>query len=169
MAVAAAAVSLVLLENASQTRVFPVAYDPADGAVNQALAVAPPGAVVELPIPPGVGPQAARTEAMRLMLSTHDWKPRVNGYAAGYPAGYFSRAGTLELFPRPRALRVLCELDVRYVVLRVDEPTSHRPLSSSDAAGIVRRLPPRARWQLHDDDVLIDFGSWLTARRGDCR
>lgn len=166
--VAIAAISLVALENASQTRLFPRPIGPDEAAINRALASAPPGAVLELPIAIGVGPEPARMEAKRFLLSTLDWKPRVNGYSGGYPPGYFPRAVEFDQFPAPRALRLVCELDVRYVVLRVDDPANHPPLTSDEAAAILSGLPGHARWEQHGSDYLIDLGSWLEWRAGEC-
>jgi hypothetical protein len=166
--VASAVIALVALENASQTRLFPRPIGPGDEAVNRALAAAPPGAVLELPIATGVGPEPARMEAERFLLSTIDWQPRVNGYSGGYPPDYFLRAADLARFPAPRALRLLCELDVRYVVLRVADPASQPRLTSRQAARIVSRLPRHARWERHDDDILIDLAGWLERRAGRC-
>jgi hypothetical protein len=165
---ASAVIALVALENASQTRLFPGPIGPGDAAVNRALAAAPPGAVLELPIAIGVGAEPARMEAKRFLLSTIDWQPRVNGYSGGYPPGYFLRAADFARFPAPRALRLLCELDVRYVVLRVDDPANQPQLTARQAAGIVSRLPRHARWERHDDDVLIDLADWLEWRAGRC-
>lgn len=156
--VAAVAVAAVALENASRTRLFPLPVAPGEAAVNRALAAAPPGAVLELPIATGVGRQPARMEAKRLLLSTADWKPRVNGYSGGYPPGYFRQAMLLSGFPDCPALRRLARLDVRYVVLRVDDPESRPRLSRQEAARILARLPAGARWRRHGRDVLVDLG-----------
>jgi hypothetical protein len=162
---AAAAVAAVALENASRTRLFPLPVAPGEAAVNRALAAAPPGAVLELPIATGVGRQPARMEARRLLLSTADWKPRVNGYSGGYPPGYFRQAMLLSGFPDCPALRRLARLDVRYVVLRVDDPESRPRLSRHDAERILARLPPGARWRRHGRDVLVDLGPAAVAAR----
>lgn len=160
-------ISLVALENSSQTRLFPRPFTPDDTAINRALAAAPPGAVLELPIAIGVGAEPARMEAERFLLSTMDWRPRVNGYSRGYPPGYFLRAAELDHFPAQRALRLVCELDVRYVVLRVDDP-GHRRMTAGEAAEILSRLPRHARWEEHGGDFLIDLGEWLEWRAGRC-
>lgn len=166
--VAVAAISFVGLENASQTRLFPRPVTPEEAAVNWVLARAPAGAVLELPIAVGVGAKPARMEAKRFMLSTIDWKPRVNGYSGGYPPGYFRRAVELNRFPAPRGLHVICELNVRYVVLRVADPASHPRLTPREAAGILSRLPRHARWEQHGRDYLIDLEDWLEWRGGQC-
>jgi len=165
---AIAVTALTAVENASQTRLFPIPVTAEEALINRALAKAPPGAVLELPIATGVGVQAARMEAKRFMLSTIDWRPRVNGYSGGYPDGYFERAAELARFPTPRALRWICELEVRYVVLRVADPASHPRLTPREARGILSRMPLRARWEEHGGDYLIDMGDWLAWRAGQC-
>lgn len=161
-AVATALVAVALLENASRTvhQRFDVL---AEAEVNRALAAAPDGAVVELPIALGVGPVAAHMEGARLMLSIYDWKPRVNGYSGGYPEGYFRRAQRIDRFPEPDALALLCELDVRYVVLRVDGSESSRPFGEQDAARVLAALPPGASHSEHGGDHLVDLQGWRDA------
>lgn len=161
-------ISLVALENSSQTRIFALPITPDEMAVNRALAGAPPGAVLELPIAVGVGPEPARMEAKRFLLSTLDWRPRVNGYSGGYPPGYFERAAELDRFPAPQALRLVCELEVRYVVLRVDDPAVQAPMTPDRAAEILAGLPRPARWTERGGDYLIDLGGWLERRAGRC-
>lgn len=161
-AVATAVVALVLVENASRT--FFHRFEVLDeAAVNRALAAAPDGAVVELPMAGGVGPAGANLEGARLMLSIYDWKPRVNGYSGGYPEGYFRRAQRIDRFPEPDALGLLCQLDVRYVVLRVDFSESRRPFGRQDAARVLAALPPGASHSEHGGDHLIDLQGWRDA------
>lgn len=155
---ATVAISLVALENASQTRLFPRPITDAEAEVNHALAAAPPGAVLELPIATGVGPEPARMEAERFLLSTIDWKPRVNGYSGGYPPEYFPRAVELAQFPAAAALELICELDVRYVVLRAAEPAGGPGFTPEHAADVVARLPRQARWERHGQDYIVDLG-----------
>ena len=87
-------------------------------ATYRALDREPAGTVVELPMQSPVdGAAWARVEAPRMLYSTLDLHPRVNGYSGSWPDGYLAAVQQLNRFPAPAALRTVHRLHVRYVVL----------------------------------------------------
>jgi hypothetical protein len=90
-----------------------------DEAVYRFLDRRPDGVVVELPIRgPADGTAWAYLESPRQLASLADDKDRVNGFSGYGPEGFENVVSVLNGFPRPSALNLLDERDVRYVVLR---------------------------------------------------
>lgn len=159
LAVAAAAGALVLADLAA-----PLVYEefpdgPQTLAVYHRLADLPPGPVVEIPmVDPGVLPADwAYVEAPRMVRSTLDFRPRVNGYSATAPETYRPDLATFNGFPTPESLQRAAELRVRYVVIHVGEATDHGALSEADAEARIAALPDGARAERHGDSWLIDL------------
>ena len=113
--------------------------------------------VVELPmIQPVASAQGfawATVEAPRMLFSTIDWHPRVNGYSGYLPPGYPEDVQLLNTFPSPDSVARLHALGVRYVVLHlgVDEYTPQQ------LADIVAELPPGVTARPYGNAWLIDL------------
>ena len=96
---------------------------PENVAVNRTLSRLPPGPVLELPMgdPRQVG--WAYVEAPRMVLSTVDWNPRVNGYSGYAPLDYPRTVDTFNSLAEggagPEVLALLDRLEIRYVVIRL--------------------------------------------------
>lgn len=146
--------SVMLVEYAGPVTLHPRFDLPEHTAVNEALAQLPPGPVVELPMGDSGGdPLWPYVEAPRMVLSSLDWNPRVNGYS-GYASPDHPR--TVRLLnslalpdePDPGALARLDELGVAYIVVRLapmaaayDDPgRSH--YGPEQVANLLRALPP---------------------------
>jgi hypothetical protein len=120
--------------------------------VNDALARLPKGPVLELPMGDPKVFTWAFVEAPRMLLSSIDWKPRVNGYSGYAPPNYQQTVDTLNTLDdggaaSPDALALLDTLGVRYVVVRTVPPDGDPKalgVSFEDpgtAAGVLSSLP----------------------------
>jgi hypothetical protein len=119
LAVAAALGTFVILETAVEVPTVRVPDSEVARAVGEELADRPDGVVVELPMKgPADGQLWGYLESPRQYASLIDANPRVNGYSGFFPEGFDDVVTTLDKFPKPAALRVADEHDVRYVVLR---------------------------------------------------
>lgn len=129
-------------------------------AVYNALARRPAGPVLELPAPDQrVDPLAwVYTEAPRLVYSTLDWHPRVNGYSGYAPPGYFADFDAYRRFPEPVATERLRMRRVRYVILHVGSENGYPALTQADADGRLSRLPPGTTSTLEGSSYLVDLG-----------
>jgi hypothetical protein len=142
------ACAVLLAELAAPLRWASLRHDRATLAVYRELRRLPGGAVAELPMadhgsPPGAW---AGTEARRMLFSTLDWKPRVNGYSGLNPKGYARDAAMLNTFPSDAALARLRVLRVRYVVWHPTGGVLARPLPA---------LPPTLTAEPYGDAFLI--------------
>jgi hypothetical protein len=86
--------------------------------VYRVLRSAPPGAVIELPLPrfnsyPGYDP------AYQSWALWH-WKPLVNGYSGYYPRDYLTTIIRMEVFPEDASINRLRAHGVRYIVVHRD-------------------------------------------------
>ncbi|MHB8671942.1 MAG: hypothetical protein ACYDAD_15505 [Acidimicrobiales bacterium] len=133
---------------------------PNDGgtlAVYRALAARPAGAVVELPIAdPRDGERWSTTEGPRMVYSTIDWHPRVNGYSGFVPPGYWADATVLGTFPAPCAVALARRLGVRWVVLHEGVRNGEPMLSGEEVARIVSSLPDASAIR-YGDSWLVDL------------
>ncbi|MFP5318295.1 MAG: hypothetical protein ACLGI2_08370 [Acidimicrobiia bacterium] len=122
-------------------------------AVNHALAKLPHAAVLELPMGDSWGPAWAYVEAPRMVLSSIDWRPRVNGYSGYEPPAYHYTIETLNTLDdggpaTADALGRLEHLRVGYIVIRMappDQDWSALGVSFLDEEGaqrVVDALPP---------------------------
>lgn len=84
-------------------------------AVYQELKGLPAGAVLSLPS--YVGTPAAFRESDYLLFSTDHWRPIANGAGRQDPPGHLARMEKVSRFPTLDAVRQLCALDVKYVIL----------------------------------------------------
>lgn len=164
-----ATVALVCMELAAPLGWEHFDRSPERLAVYEALAEAPDGAVVELPMPNvAVDPDAwAYLEAPRTLYSSWDWHPRLNGYSGYIPSAYSKDVETMSTFPSPESLELLAERRVRYVVLHEGMETAHLdydPLWKDEISGIVDYLPEGATAERHGDAWLVDLGPVPTDR-----
>lgn len=114
---------LLLLEYATPIHTVPRVDTAAATAVNEVLRDLGPGPVLELPMADARFPLVHFIEPPRMVWSSIDWQPRVNGASAFTPPGYQK---TVELLngigagttPQDVAIARLQELGVRYVVVR---------------------------------------------------
>lgn len=122
-------------------------------AVNHALARLPHAAVVELPMGDSWEHAWAFVESPRLVLSSIDWRPRVNGYSGYEPPAYHHTVETLNtLFAggpaSEEALGRLRHLRVGYIVVRLAPPDGDWSalgvsyLDDEGAQRVVDALPP---------------------------
>jgi hypothetical protein len=83
-------------------------------------------------------PSWGYVEAPRMLASTIDWHPRVNGYSGFTPANYSETVTLLNSLssgrPDPAALALLRRIGVRYVVIRTSPLTA--PVLGSVPAAI---------------------------------
>jgi hypothetical protein len=150
----AAVLGVVLLAEYRATIIMAPRVDyPAYTEVNRALAKLPDGPVVELPMADNNQFTWAYIEAPRMLLSTLDWHPRVNGYSGYSPPDY---ERSVRLFntlddggpATPEALAYLDQLGIRYLIIRtapLDRDQSMKDRSFVDEAGVSRivgSLPP---------------------------
>ncbi len=159
-AVAAVGVcALMLLEFAAPLHRAKLPTDRSTLAVYRELARRPAGVVAELPMmdPRVNGEQWAYVEAPRMLYSTIDFHPRVNGYSGVVPPGYFETVGALNSFPSPDALRHASTLKVRYVVLHVGVREGYATLGPRRAADMLAAVPPGATVRRYGDSWLIDL------------
>jgi len=134
-------IAAVLFEG--RLRVETVALEPtkASAAVNHELAHRPDGLVLELPMQSsGSGAAWNFVEGPRMVASTIDWMPRVNG-VSGFQPGQFDRlAPLMNLFPARDTLTAVDDLGVRYVIIRTTIPMDlgpeRRPLFERDGIGV---------------------------------
>jgi hypothetical protein len=161
--VAVIAGALMLEELAVPLTWADLAHDRATLAVYRALAGRPAGAVVELPmmIPHDDAYRWAVVEAPRMVYSSLDWHPRVNGYSGFVPPGYDEDAAILDTFPEPAAVQRAREHGVRYVVLHVGAAQGYPMYSDAEVASKLQALPRGATAQRHGRAWLVDLGDFL--------
>ncbi len=128
-------------------------------AVYHALDGRPTGAVAELPMESTHdGAAWAFVEAPRMLYSTLDLHPRVNGYSGSWPDDYAARRAVFNRFPADPTVRAMRRLGVRYVVLHVGRYAGIPQYGEAAAAAIVRRLPRGATARRHGNAWLVDLG-----------
>jgi len=155
LAAVACAVALVELSAPLPWTVLP--EDPATLAVYRALDHDPPGAVVELPLadPTTDALGAAYTEPPRMVWSTLDNHPRVNGYSGYTPATYSHDAALMAALPSAPSLARLSELGVRYLILHLGTQVGGLTLTAGQAAAIVDGLGARASAARYGPNELV--------------
>lgn len=151
--------AVMLLELAAPLHHAKLPTDRATLAVYRELARRPSGAVAELPMmdPRVNGQQWAYVEAPRMLYSTIDSHPRVNGYSGVVPPGYFETVVAYNTFPSPDALGRASTAGVRYVVLHVGNRASYATLGPRRAADVLAAIPPGATARRYGDSWLIDL------------
>ena len=128
-------------------------------AVYRALEKRPRGAVAELPIQSPIESLAwASVEAPRMLYSTLDLHPRVNGYSGSWPDNYFERKDVFNQFPAPIALTAARALDVRYFILHEGWYEGFPQYRTEEIAVILASLPPTAHASHFGSAWLVDLG-----------
>jgi hypothetical protein len=152
-------VVLQLVEMAAPIPSGKISTASSDLAVYHELAARPSGAVLELPIEdPRADPAAwAYVEAPRMVYSTIDFKPRLNGYSGGLPPTYYDDIDALQTFPSATALARLDQRRVRYVVVHVGVENGFPAVSEAAAQDMVKALPPTATVARYGSAFLIDL------------
>lgn len=84
-------------------------------AVYKALAMTPPGGVVDIPMP--LASSLPGPDALYSAWSTSHWRPLLNGYSGYYPRDYLTTLRYMVTFPDDAAIERLRERDVKYIVL----------------------------------------------------
>jgi hypothetical protein len=126
-------------------------------AVYKELQRRPPGAVVELPL---TGPSNVAwpyIEAPRLVYSTLDWHPRLNGYSGFFPTSYLEDVATIASFPSRSAMERLKSRGIRYALLHFGTRNGIPMYSEEQAERILSALPPRSTAKRFGDSYLIDL------------
>ena len=107
-----ALIALVAIEYINRPNTLKYRYEPAEE--YEWLKDAPPGAVLEWPIPRH---EIDRwSEASRVLHSTTHWKPLFNGYSGFTPPQHAAMIDELAGWPDDRALRAITQLKIAYVV-----------------------------------------------------
>ncbi len=149
----------LLVELATPVTYVPLPDDRRTLAVYRALKHRPPGAVVELPIQKPIDARVwANVEAPRMLYSTLDLHPRVNGYSGSYPPDYVEHTDVFNQFPAPAALRAARTLGVRYFILHEGSYEGIPQYRSAEIAAAIRGLPPTAHTSHLGNAWLIDLG-----------
>ena len=150
--------ALILFELAAPSPTAAISTSDANLDVYRALDDRGTEPVVELPmIQPVASAQGfawATVEAPRMLFSTIDWHPRVNGYSGYLPPGYPEDVQLLNTFPAPDAIARLRALGVRYVVLHLGAQEEYSP---QEVADIVAKLPPGVTARPYGNAWLIDL------------
>ena len=149
--------ALILMELAAPAPRADISTTDATLAVYRALDDRGREPVVELPmvqpLDPGEGFVWATVESPRMLFSTIDWHPRVNGYSGYVPPGYAEDIDVLNTFPSPIAVERMRQLGVRYAVLHLGT-AGYTPQQIAD---IVAALPPGSTARPYGDAWLVDI------------
>jgi hypothetical protein len=159
MLVAGVVAVIILAELAGPQPWATLPEDRATLAVYQALSHRAAGTVVELPMPnadadPG---RWSYTEPARMVWSTIDYHPRLNGYSGYTPPTYDADADVVSTFPSPEALARLRTRRVRYVILHLGVQTNYMMYTESQAQQMIAGLPQGSRVDRFGPNYLIDL------------
>ncbi|NJO81495.1 MAG: YfhO family protein [Blastochloris sp.] len=130
------------------------------------LAAQPPGAILEYPVMNANEMLPHRYE----YFSTFHWRPLVNSGSGILPQAYIELRDILNTFPEQRAVRLLQELDVRYVVVHRYQmsgweawwslvqvtPGVQVVAQSDDMGDVLLAIEPR------DDEPALTLERWTT-------
>jgi hypothetical protein len=155
--VGAVAVAVILGELAAPLTWVKLPDDAATLAVYRELVHRAAGAVVELPMfPPS--PAWSYTEPSRMVYSTIDFHPRLNGYSGYTPSTYGDDLATLATFPAPAALARLRLRRIRYVILHIGQQNGFPMYTEAQAGEVVGHLPAGATSGRYGPAYLVDLG-----------
>jgi hypothetical protein len=159
--------ALVLAELAAPLPWAPLPRDATTLAVYRTLSRRPAGAVVELPmvIPHDAPYDWALIEAPRMVYSSIDWHPRLNGYSGFVPREYDEDAAVLNTFPAAEAIQRAKDRGIRYVVIHVGTRNGHAMFSDDNAARRIKKLPLGAVAERVPGAWLVDLGPVALSRR----
>jgi hypothetical protein len=136
---ACAIVVAVLLESA--TMPIPLVSVPqTPPAAYRWLAMQPPGVVLEWPVPQAWN-LGVTNVPLYMYYSTFHWRPLASGYSGVHPLSFIKLTEHVSDLPRPRAVRYLQRLAVRYVIL-------HSPPSPDAYAVLQRQLRENQAFRL---------------------
>ena len=156
-AVGVAVGAAILAELAAPLNWVKLPDDGATLAVYRELVHRAPGAVVELPMF-GPSPGWSYTEPSRMVYSTIDFHPRLNGYSGYLPATYGDDVAVMAGFPSPPAFARLRLRRVRYLILHVGEQNGFPMFSEDQARRAVSQLPGGASAARYGKAYLVDLG-----------
>ncbi|MEP6624729.1 MAG: hypothetical protein ABJC79_09815, partial [Acidimicrobiia bacterium] len=157
--IAIALTGFLLLELAAPLHRVTLSDDAATLATYRALEGRPSGAVAELPIQDPIdGAAWARVEAPRMLYSTLDLHPRINGYSGSWPTDYPRRREIFNTFPEAAAVTAAHRLGVRYLILHVGPYAGYAQYTPAEARAIVARLPAGAHARHLGNAWLVDLG-----------
>lgn len=150
----------VLVDLAAPLPYWPFPDDGATLAVYHRLDDLPRAPVLQIPmVDAGIHPTPwALVEAPRMVHSTIDFHPRVNGYSARAREGYWEDLVVFNGFPAEPSLRRAEQLGVRYVVIHVGDTTDLSTLSEDDAKARLADLPAGVAVERHGRAWLVDLG-----------
>jgi hypothetical protein len=159
-AVAALACLVVLVELAAPLNWASLPSDKATLAVYRALGHRPAGVVLELPMtdPFTDVVRWSYTEPPRMVWSSIDWHPRLNGYSGYEPATYTDDARVLATLPLPAAQARMLERHVRYLVLHVGTQAGYPMFTEDQASSLISGLAPGASTARYGPNYLVDLG-----------
>lgn len=119
-----------------------------------------PLAPLELPmVDPRRGSDWNVVEGTRMLLSTIDLRPRVNGFSGYHPARYLDDLEAINGFPGPAGVDRLESLGVRYVVLHLGEEQGVPAFGDDAAQAVLDDLPPIVDASRHGAAWLVDLGA----------
>jgi hypothetical protein len=134
--------------------------DQATLAVYDALRSRPAGAVAELPMFSSFDRSFgwAYTEPTRMVYSTIDFHPRLNGYSGYLPATYEDDVAAMATFPSADSLARLKLRQVRYLILDVGQQNGYPMFTEAQARKDLAELPAGARADRYGNAWLVDLG-----------
>jgi len=160
IAVTAVACIVVLAELAGPLSWTTLPSDASTLSVYHALSHRPAGAVVELPIadPMTDTNRWSFTEPSRMVWSTIDWHPRLNGYSGYESPTYSADADLMATLPAAPAFSRLRQLHVRYMILHTGMQSGYPMFTDAQAQAILAGLPPGASVSRYGPNDLVDLG-----------
>lgn len=147
----------VMAELAAPIQTTSVPHDPAILAVYQALSHDPAGVVVELPVYLPEPYTWAYGEAPRMLWSTIDFHPRVNGYGGYVPDKWYQSLVALQTIPAPGGIAQLRDLKVRYIILHLGLQAGLQMYTDAQAAAIIAGLPANSDAKRLGSNYLVDL------------
>ncbi len=162
LAVVTLMIALLMVEQAAPLTHVDVPENRSALAVYHALDHRPAGAVAELPMESPAardgGLAWSYVEAVRMLYSTLDWHPRVNGQSGGWPDDYIPNVDAINQYPAPAGADAVARLHVRYLILHTHTTAGFPQLSGARVRSILDHLPPGATAHRYGTAWLVDLG-----------
>ena len=154
--------AVMLVEFAAPLPWVHLPADDATLAVYKELRSRPQGPLAELPVlDPRTQPRGwAFVEAPRMVYSTLDWHPRVNGYSGFIPEGYFESVHALNAFPSQEAVDHARGLGLRYLVLHEGHAGRYHVDNATQLRELARSVPAGMRATRHGDSYLVELDGY---------